>query len=408
MKLPIIALSIAGTFANSICAQSNLYFDGNGATPGESNQTSFDWGASVWTTDTAGAIPNIAWTAGSTAILGLPNGGLPTRTLNLTSNQTVAGIQTVSGKPWEITGTGKILSSGLSITAGDDLTINSDIQSTGTLSASIGDGRTLTLSGTNTATGGTLDGFSTSTVKVTTAGALGTGEMTISRQLKLDVNNQTNLNAVVNIRDNARLINADGYTGTLRFSTTVNATAYSSANAIAATDGLVNFSTSGNVSIEGGQLIGSVSVGNVAMTSGQLNTGYSQGFDTITVNGDLAIGDGMVTFNILNPDFYGHLDVTGNASLHGMLRVFLLGHVEGYDVQAGDSFDLFTAGSVTGTFDSIYADDLGEGLQWDTSQLYTTGTLSVTAVPEPATYGLALGAVALAGVAFRRRKARSL
>jgi hypothetical protein len=49
------------------------------------------------------------------------------------------------------------------------------------------------------------------------------------------------------------------------------------------------------------------------------------------------------------------------------------------------------------------------GLEWDTSDLYTSGTLAIaaaSAIPEPATYAAIFGAVALS-LAIRRRRERA-
>jgi len=81
---------------------------------------------------------------------------------------------------------------------------------------------------------------------------------------------------------------------------------------------------------------------------------------------------------------YDRLTVTGTAYLDGTLDVVLL---DGFTVAYGDSFDLFNwSGGVSGEFASISTLALTGSLEWDTSKLYTNGTLSV--IPEPGTLGL--------------------
>jgi autotransporter-associated beta strand protein len=50
---------------------------------------------------------------------------------------------------------------------------------------------------------------------------------------------------------------------------------------------------------------------------------------------------------------------------------------------AGDSFKLFSATNLSGTFASIQPAQPAIGLIWDTSQLYTQGILKIAAVPQP-------------------------
>jgi hypothetical protein len=59
---------------------------------------------------------------------------------------------------------------------------------------------------------------------------------------------------------------------------------------------------------------------------------------------------------------------------------------------AGDLFNLFDWGSLSGAFDTVNLPALGGGLSWNTSQLYTNGTLLV--VPEPNSAALLLAGLA--------------
>ena len=75
---------------------------------------------------------------------------------------------------------------------------------------------------------------------------------------------------------------------------------------------------------------------------------------------------------------------------------------------AGDVFDLFDwSGPLVGSFSDIVMPTLAIGLAWDTSKLYTTGEISVRAVPEPSTWTL-MGAGLVAVGATRRRSAQRL
>jgi hypothetical protein len=93
--------------------------------------------------------------------------------------------------------------------------------------------------------------------------------------------------------------------------------------------------------------------------------------------------------------------VLGQLSFGGTLT---LTSWNGFVGQAGQHFDLFDWGSTTGSFASIDASGfkLAAGTQLDTSALYTTGEISVTAVPEPAQGALLLAG--LAGLAWRARR----
>jgi hypothetical protein len=74
---------------------------------------------------------------------------------------------------------------------------------------------------------------------------------------------------------------------------------------------------------------------------------------------------------------YDQLNVVGLMSLGGTLQVVL---TQSFRPDAGKSFDILDWGSMAGTFASLQLPTLLGGLTWNTSQLYTTGTLSVGGV----------------------------
>ena len=96
---------------------------------------------------------------------------------------------------------------------------------------------------------------------------------------------------------------------------------------------------------------------------------------------------------------YDQLDISGLATLNGTLDVELL---NGFSPSLGESFTLFS-GRTTGSFSQIGLPALSNGEQWNTSNLSTNGTISVT--PEPSSLALlaAGGAIGLAGYKRRRK-----
>lgn len=72
---------------------------------------------------------------------------------------------------------------------------------------------------------------------------------------------------------------------------------------------------------------------------------------------------------------------------------------------AGNVYDLFDwNGSLTGSFGQLLLPTLANGLAWDTSHLYTSGEISVTAVPEPRTTMLWLAGLAVMARLRQRRR----
>lgn len=80
---------------------------------------------------------------------------------------------------------------------------------------------------------------------------------------------------------------------------------------------------------------------------------------------------------------YDQLHVTGQLSLGGKLAVSLINN---FTPVAGQSFDILDWGTLTGTFGSLVLPALNTELSWNTSQLYTTGVLSVQSAGLPGDY----------------------
>ncbi|MGO9109131.1 MAG: SUMF1/EgtB/PvdO family nonheme iron enzyme [Thermoguttaceae bacterium] len=150
----------------------------------------------------------------------------------------------------------------------------------------------------------------------------------------------------------------------------------------------------------GGTLGGTGSLSSVTVNAGgTLAPGDSLG--TLRVSGNLILASGAVMDYELNTpgSGYDQLEVSGLATLNGTLNVNLL---SGFTPSAGQSFDLIS-GRTMGSFSQINLPTLSNGMYWDTSSLYTTGTISV--VPEPSTIPLlCAGAFGLLACAWRERR----
>ncbi len=167
--------------------------------------------------------------------------------------------------------------------------------------------------------------------------------------------------------------------------------------------------------------------GSVFLRSGAIISGIGfmsfQGSLSVGASPGLAVDPGSVSFGAaneyladiggLNPGDdggvgieYDRLVVGGRLTFGGTLRV---SRWNGFAPQAGQKFDLFDWGTAQGSFSSIDFTNapLASGLTWDTSNLYTTGELSVAAaVPEPESWAMLLGGFALTGFLARRRARR--
>ncbi len=142
--------------------------------------------------------------------------------------------------------------------------------------------------------------------------------------------------------------------------------------AVTASPGALLTGTGGKY-FEGGLVVGS------AASSGQIADAGSVTFGAS--NTYLAVISGEGTGS------YDKYIVAGQLALGGTLK---LASSTGFVAQAGQTYDLLSWGSEVGRFDSIDTSGLllAPGTQLDISQLYTTGEITVAAVPEPATLAM--------------------
>ncbi len=118
---------------------------------------------------------------------------------------------------------------------------------------------------------------------------------------------------------------------------------------------------------------------------GDLRPGNSPAI--VTFDNNVGFGSGSVTTielaGVMPGSEYDQVRVTGALTLDGALNIALL---EGYAPAAGDSFDIFDWGTLSGTFANLSLPPLAGGMTWNTSQLYATGVLSVVAAGLPGDY----------------------
>jgi T5SS/PEP-CTERM-associated repeat protein len=158
--------------------------------------------------------------------------------------------------------------------------------------------------------------------------------------------------------------------------------------------GTLSVKNSGVVSAAGGVFVSPLStltgdgtiVGNLT-NNGSIAPGNSLG--TLHLTGDysqgLASGTAELQIELASPTNFDRLDVTGNVMLGGgTLEVSLTG---GYVPGVAESFDILDwTGTLSGAFTTLQLPTLAPGSTWDTSQLYTTGVLSVIGPGLPGDY----------------------
>jgi hypothetical protein len=116
---------------------------------------------------------------------------------------------------------------------------------------------------------------------------------------------------------------------------------------------------------------------------GDLNPGASPAI--VTFNNDVIFGSTGVAKIELGGAADGQFDrlhINGQLELDGSLQVSLIG---GFTPAAGNSFDILNWTTLSGTFASLALPTLS-GLAWDTTQLYTTGVISLASTGIPGDY----------------------
>jgi hypothetical protein len=113
-------------------------------------------------------------------------------------------------------------------------------------------------------------------------------------------------------------------------------------------------------------------IGNVS-NSGILAPGASPG--SLNIDGDYSqTAAGRLSIELVGATSFDRLPVTDHASFDGTLAVSL---INGFTPSAGQTFDIIDFGTLSGTFDTVQLPTLAGPLSWDTSRLYSNGSLSI-------------------------------
>lgn len=125
-----------------------------------------------------------------------------------------------------------------------------------------------------------------------------------------------------------------------------------------------------------GTVSGSVSV----QANGTIMAGNSTSNGTINIGTNLVISNSGFLAAKLNADINtcDVINVTGNTSLTGTI-LKLTKRSGTYSV--GDKFKLINCSTITGTISGILPEKPAEGLYWDVSELFTTGTIKISNEP---------------------------
>jgi autotransporter-associated beta strand protein/T5SS/PEP-CTERM-associated repeat protein len=137
----------------------------------------------------------------------------------------------------------------------------------------------------------------------------------------------------------------------------------------------------GTTTVSAGSLGGSGTIaGPLAVSNGATLAPGDMGTNlgTLTLNGSLSLGSSSTTVMGLNA-VSGSSDQVTSTSTINFGGTLMLQNVSGA-LTVGQSFKLFTAGTLAGTYSSVLSQTPGQTVTWDTTQLYVNGTVKVASV----------------------------
>lgn len=162
-----------------------------------------------------------------------------------------------------------------------------------------------------------------------------------------------------------------------------------------------NISTSVLTTVKTSATLGGTgTVGGLVVNSNGTFAPGDGGIESLNVTGNLKLDSGSFSaFEINTAGDIADLAISSALlTFGGTLNVTNIGSA----LIAGDTFNLFDWSTTSGTFSAVNLPGLNVGLEWDQSNLYSTGQIAVAAVPEPRAALLGgLGILAL----LRRRRA---
>lgn len=146
---------------------------------------------------------------------------------------------------------------------------------------------------------------------------------------------------------------------------------------------LVNGSLAGTLTAKGGTLGGSGAIAGATTISSGATLAPGNSIGTLTFSNSLTLSAGSTNMLEISkaPLANDAVNVLGSLNLGGALVVT---NISGFALAAGDSFPLFNAPALSGSFSSLTVPALGTNLAWDTNSFLISGTLTVISTAPPA------------------------